>query len=284
MKEIINVAACQFRVGIPSDASLTPSVTSIITLDGSMSVTVSAGRGRESNLDSRTMAVERNDVTEALNDEAPQSGEVYGYIRVSSREQNEARQVDAMLEFGITPSNMYMDKQSGKDFKRPAYLTLLDVLQPGDVLVVKSIDRLGRNYRYVDIQNKEVVMNGVEIARFDTLSLEDRMLVMMAAMGLTDTAGDFRSSMSDAARALAADIDTRVAAMTDSQRAARMDEVNVFFPPRLVTVNGVTYEGVGIVLIINANGNKSYERYTFYDANGVWKLHLIEEGKYVTVD
>ena len=271
-------------MGIPSDASLTPSVTSIITLDGSMSVTVSAGRGRESNLDSRTMAVERNDVTEALNDEAPQSGEVYGYIRVSSREQNEARQVDAMLEFGITPSNMYMDKQSGKDFKRPAYLTLLDVLQPGDVLVVKSIDRLGRNYRYVDIQNKEVVMNGVEIARFDTLSLEDRMLVMMAAMGLTDTAGDFRSSMSDAARALAADIDTRVAAMTDSQRAARMDEVNVFFPPRLVTVNGVTYEGVGIVLIINANGNKSYERYTFYDANGVWKLHLIEEGKYVTVD
>lgn len=151
--------------------------------------------------------------------------------------------------------------------------------------VAQSVsDALNGGYRYVDIQNKEVVMDGVEIARFDTLSLEDRMLVMMAAMGLTDTAGDFRSSMSDAARALAADIDTRVAAMTDSQRAARMDEVNVFFPPRLVTVNGVTYEGVGIVLIINANGNKSYERYTFYDANGVWKLHLIEEGKYVTVD
>ena len=151
--------------------------------------------------------------------------------------------------------------------------------------VAQSVsDALNGGYRYVDIQNKEVVMNGSEIARFDTLSLEDRMLVMMAAMGLTDTAGDFRSSMSDEARALAADIDTRVAAMTDSQRAARMDEVNVFFPPRLVTVNGVTYEGVGIVLIINANGNKSYERYTFYDANGVWKLHLIEEGKYVTVD
>ena len=60
--------------------------------------------------------VERSGVSEVVNGEAPKGGEVYGYIRVSSREQNEARQVDAMLEFGITASNMYMDKQSGKDF------------------------------------------------------------------------------------------------------------------------------------------------------------------------
>ena len=101
-------------------------------------------------------------------------------------------------------------------------------------------DALNGGYRYVDIQNKEVVMNGVELAKFDALSLDDRMLVMMAAMGLSDAAGDFRSSMSDAARALATDIDSRVAMMSDSERATRMDEVNVFFPPRLVNVNGVT--------------------------------------------
>ena len=116
MKEIKNVAAYQSRVDIPSDASLTPSVASIITSSGSKSVTVSAIQGREGDLVRGTMVAERSGVTEAVNGEAPKGGEVYGYIRVSSREQNEARQVDAMLEFGITPSNMYMDKQSGKDF------------------------------------------------------------------------------------------------------------------------------------------------------------------------
>ena len=143
---------------------------------------------------------------------------------------------------------------------------------------------LNGGYRYVDIQNKEVVMNNSELAQFDALSLEDRMLVMMAAMGLNDPTGDFRANMSDAARALAAEIDNRVAMMSDSERTARMDEVNVFFPPRLVSVNGVSYEGVGIVLIINNNGSKSYERYTFYDDYGTWKLYQIEEGKYITVD
>lgn len=77
---------------------------------------------------------------------AKQRGEstVYGYIRVSTREQNEARQVEAMKKFGV--DRMVMDKQSGKDFDRPAYQKMLGVLKPGDVLVVKSIDRLGRNY------------------------------------------------------------------------------------------------------------------------------------------
>lgn len=68
----------------------------------------------------------------------------YGYIRVSTREQNEARQVAAMKKFGV--DRMVMDKQSGKDFDRPAYQKVVGMLHPGDVLVVKSIDRLGRNY------------------------------------------------------------------------------------------------------------------------------------------
>ena len=71
---------------------------------------------------------------------------VYGYVRVSTREQNEARQVIALEAFGITDDHIFMDKLSGKDFNRPAYQKLLHSLQPGDVLVIKSIDRLGRNY------------------------------------------------------------------------------------------------------------------------------------------
>ena len=73
----------------------------------------------------------------------------FGYIRVSTREQNEARQVVALHEFGITDEYIFMDKLSGKDFNRPAYQVLLHSLQPEDVLVIKSIDRLGRNYEEI---------------------------------------------------------------------------------------------------------------------------------------
>lgn len=72
--------------------------------------------------------------------------ETYGYARVSSRDQNEARQVLALLAFGVPERNLYADKRSGKDFDRPAYRRLLRKLKPGDTLVVKSIDRLGRDY------------------------------------------------------------------------------------------------------------------------------------------
>ena len=73
----------------------------------------------------------------------------FGYIRVSTREQNEARQVMALHDFGITDEHIFMDKLSGKDFNRPSYQELLHSLQPGDVLVIKSIDRLGRNYEEI---------------------------------------------------------------------------------------------------------------------------------------
>ena len=70
----------------------------------------------------------------------------YGYIRVSSRDQNEDRQRIAMREAGVEDARIYMDKQSGKDFDRPGYRRLLKKLKPGDTLIIKSIDRLGRNY------------------------------------------------------------------------------------------------------------------------------------------
>lgn len=73
----------------------------------------------------------------------------YGYIRVSTKEQNEDRQRIAMLEWGIEPDRIYLDKQSGKDFRRPQYRRLLRRLKHDDVIVVKSIDRLGRNYEEI---------------------------------------------------------------------------------------------------------------------------------------
>nr|WP_325239220.1 recombinase family protein [uncultured Oscillibacter sp.] len=70
----------------------------------------------------------------------------YGYVRVSTQVQNEARQLAAMREFGVEEENIVIEKQSGRDFNRPQYQKLVDSLRPGDVLVIKSIDRLGRNY------------------------------------------------------------------------------------------------------------------------------------------
>ena len=70
----------------------------------------------------------------------------YGYVRVSTKEQNEQRQMIALREFGIDAKRIYMDKQSGKDFERANYKKLLRKVKSGDTLVVKSIDRLGRNY------------------------------------------------------------------------------------------------------------------------------------------
>ena len=73
----------------------------------------------------------------------------YAYIRVSCKDQNVARQVAAMRKLGIPDKKMYIDKQSGKNFERTSYKKLLKKLKKGDVLFVKSIDRLGRNYEEV---------------------------------------------------------------------------------------------------------------------------------------
>lgn len=79
-------------------------------------------------------------------------GNIYGYVRVSTKEQNEDRQLIALNDVGVMQKNIYMDKQSGKDFNRPQYKKLLKKIKPGDLLYIKSIDRLGRNYE--EIQNQ----------------------------------------------------------------------------------------------------------------------------------
>lgn len=80
------------------------------------------------------------------------TGAIYGYIRVSSIDQNENRQLLAMHEKQIPAKNLYIDKQSGKDFERPNYKKLVKKLKPGDLLYILSIDRLGRNYKEIQEQ------------------------------------------------------------------------------------------------------------------------------------
>ena len=98
----------------------------------------------------------------------------YGYIRVSSRDQNEDRQRIAMRDAGVEDARIYMDKQSGKDFDRPAYTKMMKRLGHGDTLVVKSLDRLGRNYdemtRQLDIitKEKEAAIVVIDLPLLDT--------------------------------------------------------------------------------------------------------------------
>ena len=96
------------------------------------------------------------------------SKEIYGYIRVSTKEQNVDRQCIAMQEFGVPEDHVYIDKQSGKDFDRPAYRELVAVLKPGDTLAIKSIDRLGRNYDEMIEEWRNLTKNkGIQIAVLD---------------------------------------------------------------------------------------------------------------------
>lgn len=99
----------------------------------------------------------------------------YGYIRVSSTDQNEDRQMLALRREGIPESRIYMDKQSGKDFDRPKYRLLVKRLQPGDLLCIVSIDRLGRNYE--EVQNQWRILTkeiGIDVFVIDMPLLDTR--------------------------------------------------------------------------------------------------------------
>ena len=103
----------------------------------------------------------------------------YGYVRVSAKDQNVERQIDAMHDAGLQDKRIFIEKQSGKDFDRPIYLRLLKKLRPGDVLFVKSIDRLGRNYNEILEQwrvitkEKEAAIVVLDMPLLDTRSNRD---------------------------------------------------------------------------------------------------------------
>ena len=99
----------------------------------------------------------------------------YGYIRVSSTDQNEDRQLTVMQNLGVAETHLFIDKQSGKDFQRPNYLKLIEILQTGDILYITSIDRLGRDYG--EIQNQWRILTkekGVDIVVIDMPLLDTR--------------------------------------------------------------------------------------------------------------
>lgn len=99
---------------------------------------------------------------------------VYGYVRVSAKDQNEDRQIIAMREVGVSEKNIYMDKQSGKDFKRKQYKRLVRKMKKDDLLYIKSIDRLGRNYEEI-------------IEQWRYLTKEKRIDIIVLDMPLLDT-------------------------------------------------------------------------------------------------
>lgn len=100
---------------------------------------------------------------------------IYGYIRVSTRDQNEDRQVIALREMAVPDGNIYMDKQSGKDFQRPQYRKLVRHLKKDDLLYIKSIDRLGRNYSEILEQWRILTKEkGIDIVVLDMPLLDTR--------------------------------------------------------------------------------------------------------------
>lgn len=102
------------------------------------------------------------------------NGNTYGYIRVSSRDQKTDRQLSALLAYGIKQSMIYTDKQSGKDFNRPAYKRVMKKMKPDDTLVIKSIDRLGRNYDEI-------------LEQWRIITKEKRAAIVVLDMPLLDT-------------------------------------------------------------------------------------------------
>ena len=105
---------------------------------------------------------------------------VHGYVRVSSKEQNETRQVAALKAFGISERDIYIDKISGKNFDRPEYNRLLNVIRKGDLLVVLSLDRLGRNYTEVQKQWRYIINElGADIKVLD-MPLSDLVLQILS--------------------------------------------------------------------------------------------------------
>ena len=103
------------------------------------------------------------------------TGSIYGYVRVSTKEQNEDRQLIALREVAVAERNIYMDKLSGKDFDRPQYRKLLRKMKKDDLLYIKSIDRLGRNYEEILQQWRIITKNkGVDIVVLDMPLLDTR--------------------------------------------------------------------------------------------------------------
>ena len=110
-------------------------------------------------------------------------GEVWGYCRVSTKEQNIDRQEDAMLAYGVMPSHIFIEHETGKHFNRPVYKRMIRIIRKGDIIVIKSLDRLGRDYKDINSQWRMITQDiGCGIHVID-----------MPVLNISGTPGDFMS-------------------------------------------------------------------------------------------
>ena len=125
----------------------------------------------------------------------------YGYVRVSSQDQNEDRQMIAMREFGVQNRMIYLDKQSGKDFNRPRYQEMVSKFRAGDLLCIKSIDRLGRNYKEVQEEWRILTREkGIDIVVLDMPILDTRQNKKLVDIYLADSVLNLLSLVSQMER------------------------------------------------------------------------------------
>ena len=98
---------------------------------------------------------------------------IYGYCRISTKKQNLSRQVEALMEYGVEYVNIYMDTYTGADIRRKGLNELREIIKPGDTIVVKEIDRLGRNREQTIELIKELIANDIDLIVLDTPYLQD---------------------------------------------------------------------------------------------------------------
>ena len=131
----------------------------------------------------------------------------------------------------------------------------------------------------VDIPGVDQILDADEMKRFDTLPVKDRLLVTLSALGFADAMDD-SAAMSGDAKALADDIAARKDKLSDSEKQALLDTMAREFAKQEITVDGKSYESFAIDVVTDRNGQKSYDRYTFYNVDGAWKLYSVEKGEY----
>lgn len=124
-------------------------------------------------------------------------------------------------------------------------------------------------------QNADKVLNTDEMDRFNLLSIKNQFLVLLSVLGFEDEVQDVQTKINREAKALVTSVSDRIAALSDAEKPA----VDQLFPPTKVTINSKECNSIGIVLVIDHNGTRDYNRYTFYEADDAWRLYQIEQGK-----
>ena len=134
----------------------------------------------------------------------------------------------------------------------------------------------------VDIVGIDKVLNKEEKAKLDKLPVKDRMLVVLNALGLGDAIGEeAMAGMSEEAKALTEEVSARLEGMSDAEKQALLDTIAQFFPKAKVTIDGKEFDAFSIDVVIDRDGKKEYDRYTFYNDGAQWMLYSIEVGKLV---